>query len=103
MRATWETNVQYLAQVGHFLGGYGAILTTASFSAVLGGGWEPVWIAFAIGVAVAAFKEFYLDVRPPENDSWANSAMDFGFYLGGGGVSLGVTWLLMHYAGTHCA
>jgi hypothetical protein len=95
--ATWENNPQYLAQVGHAFGGAFVILTATLCSIVLHGGWLPIFITLAVGIAAAAFKEFFLDMRAPENDSLANSAMDFGFYILGAAVAMGEAALAMHY------
>jgi hypothetical protein len=94
--STWETNPQYLAQVGHAFGGAFVILTATLFSVVLRGGWVPILVTLGVGVAAAAFKEFFLDLRAPENDSLADSAMDFGFYLLGASVAMGEAALAMH-------
>jgi hypothetical protein len=103
MSATWENNPQYLAQVGHFLGGAIVIVLAALFSIVLGAGWLPILITLGVGIAAAAFKEFYLDRRPPENDSFANSTMDFSFYMLGAAVGVGLTALAMHLLKVHCS
>lgn len=94
--STWETNPQYLAQVGHAFGGAFAILTTTLFSVVLHAGWLPILVTLGVGVLAAAVKEFVLDLLPPESDSLVNSAMDFGFYMLGAAVAMGEAALAMH-------
>jgi hypothetical protein len=96
---SWEENPQYLSQAGHFLGGASIILTAAMFSIALDAGWNPILITFGAGTTVAAFKEFVLDLRKPENDTMPDSLMDFSFYMLGGAVGLGLAALAMSYAG----
>lgn len=95
MSSTFETDPQYLAQVGHGFGGAFVILTATLFSIVLHPRdasdidlWLPILIVLGVGILAAAFKEFFLDMRPPENDSFPNSLMDFGFYLVGASVGM---------------
>ena len=98
----WMSNPQYLAQVGHFLGGALLITITTLFSMVLGAGWVPILVVLGIGVAAATFKEFVFDVSSwGEGDSWSDSLMDWSFYMLGGGVGMGIAWLAHHVA-THC-
>jgi hypothetical protein len=85
-------NEQYLAQVGHFLGGVCLILLVSLFSIVMRAGWAPIWWVFGAGVATASFKEFVFDVSSlGENDSWSDSIMDWSFYMLGGLVGLGLS------------
>jgi hypothetical protein len=93
--SNWEENEQYLAQVGHFLGGAIVIVLATLFSIVCGAGWLPILITLGVGIVAAAVKEFVLDRRPPESDSLANSTMDFAFYMIGAAVGLGVTAFAM--------
>lgn len=94
--SNWETNMQYLAQIGHFFGALSIVVIAALFS---GTNWVPILITISVGVIAAAVKEFVLDVRPPENDSWANSAMDFAFYMLGAAVGTGLVGLEMYLHG----
>lgn len=83
---------QYLAQVGHFLGGAWVV-----FLAGLFGGSGVLAVAFAVGVVVAALKEFVFDVASwGEGDSWSDSAVDFAFYALGGGAGSAVFLLAAH-------
>jgi hypothetical protein len=92
----WMSNPQYLAQVGHFLGAGGLIVTAGLFS---GAAWLPVLVTFGIGVAAASFKEFVFDVASwGEGDSWSDSFMDWAFYMLGGGVGMGLVALAHHFA-----
>jgi hypothetical protein len=94
-RFAWMSNPQYLAQVGHFLGGVCLVVVTALFARYT---WLCVWIAVGIGVACATFKELVFDVSSwGEGDSWGDSFMDLGFYLLGGAVGLGLTALAFHF------
>jgi hypothetical protein len=100
----WESNSQYLAQVGHFLGGAIVLSIAGAFSAVLGAGWEPVWFVLGVGVALASVKEFVLDLLPApygEGDSFGDSLMDWCFYLLGACAGLGVAAELLHLASLH--
>lgn len=79
---SWMSNPQYLAQVGHFLGGTLAVFVSSVFWGETG-----CLRALAIGVVLAAFKEFVIDTSLlgfGEGDSWSDSLMDFSFYVIGG-------------------
>jgi hypothetical protein len=87
----WMSNPQYLAQVGHFLGGVSLITISMLFAVVRGAGWTPTLVTFILGVAAASFKEFVFDVSSwGEGDSWSDSLMDWSFYMLGGGVGMGI-------------
>jgi hypothetical protein len=102
MNFNWMSNPQYLAQIGHFLGAAGLIVTAALFSFTQGAGWEPVWITLGIGVTAATFKEFLFDVSSwGEGDSWSDSIMDWSFYMLGGGVGMCLAAWANHLA-VHC-
>jgi hypothetical protein len=98
----WMSNPQYLAQIGHTLGGYGIILTTTIFAVVLSAGWKPTLIALAVGIVIASLKEFVYDTNTKwgEGDSWSDSLMDWTFYMVGGGLGIGVS-ALVHYLVAH--
>lgn len=87
---TFMNNPQYLAQVGHSLGGCLVITLVALFT----GSMAVCLAALVVGLALAALKEFWYDanyelpVQTPA-DNW----MDFGFYALGGGVGLGLAAL----------
>ena len=69
MSFAWMSNPQYLAQVGHYLGGASLLLTTGLFSLAAGAGWRPVILTLAVGVFAASVKEFVFDVA-----SWGDMA-----------------------------
>ena len=93
---TWMNNSQYLAQVGHFFGAYSLIGTVAVLSMVLGGGWAPILIVLALGVLVAAWKEFWYDMRQElPKQTWGDSLMDFGFYMLGASLAVGMTVVVL--------
>lgn len=93
------SNPQYLAQVGHLLGGVSVIVTAAMFSIATRSGWEPTLVTFAVGVVLASFKEFAFDTSAlGEGDSWADSWMDWAFYMLGGGVGMGLAAWAYHLA-----
>lgn len=88
----WMSSPQYLAQVGHFLGAACLILVASLFAIVMRAGWGPIWWTYAAGVAAASFKEFVFDTASwGEADSWADSIMDWSFYMLGGLVGLGLS------------
>jgi len=82
---------QYLAQVGHFLGGALLVFGAGAF-----GGHRWASAALGAGIALAAFKEFVFDVASwGEGDSWKDSAQDFLFYVLGGVFGAGLfAWAL---------
>lgn len=82
----WMSNPQYLAQVGHFLGGLSVVFVLGAF-----GGHTVMWVTLGLGLFVAALKEFVFDTASwGEGDSWSDSAMDFAFYLLGGLLGMGL-------------
>lgn len=87
----WMSDPQYLAQVGHFLGGLSLVFVVGAFAGREGALWTLVG-----GTALAAIKEFVFDVASwGEGDSWADSAMDFVFYLAGGTAGGGLFLLAL--------
>jgi hypothetical protein len=89
---TWMNNPQYLAQVGHFLGG-GYVMTLATLAALIWahGAGAPLGWTLGVGIAAAAIKEFYYDLRYElPKQTIADSAMDFTFYVVGGLVGAGI-------------
>lgn len=79
-RFAWMSSPQYLAQVGHFLGGALLVFACGAFW-----GHRGAAAALSFGAIAAALKEFVFDVAPwGEGDSWADSAEDFAFYILGG-------------------
>ena len=92
MNVSWMSSPQYLAQIGHLLGGASLILTAALFSAARCTGWTPIMITLVVGIVLASLKEFVFDIIY-EKDSWSDSLMDWTFYLLGGAVGVGVVGL----------
>ena len=87
---TWMNNPQYLAQVGHFLGGASLIMLMA----LIGWNIQYVWIAFLLGSICAGIKEFWYDANYElPKQTWQDNLMDFSFYEIGGGVGTGLTYL----------
>jgi hypothetical protein len=98
---SWMSSPQYLAQVGHFLGGVSLILIASLFSIVLGAGWIPIFWTLGIGIVAASLKEFVFDLASwGEGDTLSDSIMDWSFYMLGGLVGMGLSWwahaLLLH-------
>ncbi len=82
----------------------------------MGAGWNPILITLGIGVGAATYKEFVFDTSllknlpvigkwaffQGEGDSWSDSLMDWSFYMLGGGIGMGISWLAHHLATMHC-
>ena len=84
----WESNPQYLAQVGHFLGGLSIVFVLGAFK-----GHTFMWWTYGILIGVTAAKEFIWDVaKPPygEGDSWSDSLMDWIFWVLGSRAGMGL-------------
>lgn len=82
-------NPQYLAQVGHTLGGCLAIVVTALF-----GGMHAAFIAMPIVAIAAALKEFWYDAKYElPKQYFKDNLMDFVFYELGSLVGLGIAAL----------
>jgi hypothetical protein len=93
----WMNDPQYLAQVGHLLGGAIVVLVAAIFFGARG-----VEVALGVGIAAAAIKEFWFDVHyEAPKQSWGDSAMDFAFYVIGGLVGLLIAILALHLGRLH--
>ncbi len=79
-------NPQYLAQVGHFLGGCLAVVLTAFFW-----GMTASYITLGVGLIAASAKEFWYDLKYEiPKQTFMDSFMDFGFYALGGLIGLGL-------------
>jgi hypothetical protein len=89
----WMNNPQYLAQVGHTLGGLAVIFALRVFFGPVG-----MWIGLVLGVALAAGKEFWYDMKYelPVQTWWA-SIMDFAFYMLGAAAGYGLGELAAHF------
>jgi hypothetical protein len=86
---TWMNNPQYLAQVGHFLGGASLMMLTTMFS------WNLLclWATFGVGLLVAGVKEFWYDANYElPKQSWKDNLMDFSFYALGGLAGVGLSY-----------
>jgi hypothetical protein len=113
MSDTWENNPQYLAQVGHTLGGFGALATTCMVSlAVLlrcpvtslmfAACEHNCLIVLVVGVVAAAVKEFGYDAHYElPKQTFADNLMDFSFYVLGGLLGLGLDVVTLHWLATH--
>ncbi len=91
MNWSWESNPQYLAQVGHFLGGLTIVFVLGAFN-----GRATMWWAYVIVISATAAKEFLWDVaKPPygEGDSWPDSLMDWAFWVLGSSAGAALFWL----------
>lgn len=83
----WMNDANVLAQIGHFLGGYGVVLTAA----FLGGRWAAASLGVAL-LAYAGVKEFWYDANyeiPKQTD--ADNWLDFSMYAAGIVIGLTVT------------
>ncbi|HYX20484.1 MAG TPA: DUF1653 domain-containing protein [Thermoanaerobaculia bacterium] len=89
---TWMNSPQYLAQIGHFLGGASIMILATIFF-----GFVAWWIAFAAVAVAAAIKEFWYDARYElPKQTFGDNLMDFAFYALGSGAGAGVMWLAHH-------
>lgn len=101
---TWMNNPQYLAQVGHFLGGL-CLMLLATLAAIIWGHRDVIPCAtFGVGLLLAGVKEFWYDMKYElPKQTWADSGMDFCFYALGGMVGVTISGLtlfaLQHSAG----
>ena len=86
-------NPQYLAQVGHTLGGAWLVGLPIIF---FGLGWW--WTAWFVLLVLSGLKEFWYDTYygKGEHDSLSDSVMDFAFYQVGAGVACLVMLLAQH-------
>lgn len=86
-------NPQYLAQVGHGLGGAWIIALPVIFA-----GYRSWWMAWVALLVFSAVKEYWYDYawKGGEHDSLSDSNMDFVFYHVGAAVSFGVLTLAHH-------
>lgn len=86
-------NEQYLAQVGHFLGGAWLIGLSVIFF-----GFHWWWVAWAVVLILSSVKEFWYDTTysKGEHDSLSDSVMDWAFYQVGAGIATLVMLLAQH-------
>lgn len=82
----WMKSEPWLANVGHVLGGYGAILTAWTLTHVT---WHIIatWCA---GTAAALVKEYIIDLREESDETVLSSTVDFVGYVAGAGVATGL-------------
>lgn len=84
---------QYLAQVGHFLGG-AALMFLACVFAGFAPTWWVAWICIALAAAV---KEYWYDANYElPKQTFSDNTMDFAFYQLGAGVGVLVSWFAHH-------
>lgn len=88
----WMNDPQYLAQIGHTLGGAWLLALPCFF---LG---HQVWHWAWLGIfAYAAVKEFFYDARyEVPKQTFGDNLMDFLFYQLGAGLGAGLVFLLAH-------
>jgi len=71
-------SVPWLANVGHFLGGYGVVLTAAFWGARS----VELWVTGLLA-AFVLFKEYFLDLRYESGETVGSSTVDaLGYALG---------------------
>lgn len=91
LKNKWMNDPKVLAQIGHVLGGYAAVLTARYVS----GGELAAVIVAGLVVAYAAVKEFWYDKNyeiPVQTD--ADDVLDFSMYCVGTIIGLGVSIFL---------
>lgn len=88
----------FVATNSHWLGGYAIVVTpVALFSSERG-----MWIAAAVLVPVAAFKEFYIDPHyetADESGGDSGDVIDFVGYMAGMVLALGAYYLTARFRG----
>jgi hypothetical protein len=83
------TNANFLAQIGHTLGGVLFVLVPTIFL-----GFHQIWIGGAILLVWALLKEFAYDLKYElPKQSFGDSLLDFVFYMLGGALGIGVASL----------
>lgn len=83
-------DAQYLAQVGHFLGGAWVVFLCGLF-----GGETAMWVGLGVWIVATSLKEFWFDIVK-ERDGWPNSIMDWIFWQLGEAAGIGVFFLATH-------
>lgn len=73
-------SVTWLANVGHVLAGYGALLTVGFWSANL-------LTAWAVLLVYVVLKEYVLDLMYESGETWLSSTFDALGYLAGAGAA----------------
>ena len=90
---TWMNNPQYLAQVGHTLGG----VTIVTMSCIAFG-FHVGWIVALIVLIATAIKEFWYDMKYElPKQSWSDSTMDFAFWQIGQAIGMTAMWAASYY------
>ncbi len=88
LQNSWMTNPTFLAQAAHFFGAVSVVMTTGYFNMNAG------WIAGCILAVLAAFKEFWYDLRfELPKQTVGDSALDMLFYLLGDIFAIGLLFL----------
>lgn len=88
----WMENLQNVADLGHFAGGYAILFTTL----VLSPWW---WLTLSVEglfVALVAWKEGYYDLRDETGETWKTSAEDAAGWLLGHGVAWALAFFTHH-------
>jgi len=86
----WMNDPQYLAQIGHFFGGYALMVTTIFVCTALGTGLTPIVVVLGLWIAYGLGKEFWYDMRYElPRQTWKDSGQDFAFLVLGAVVGLG--------------
>ncbi len=91
---SWMNNAQYLAQIGHTLGGAWLVALPVIFL-----GFAPAWwIAWGVLALATGIKEFWYDARYERDpvQTWQDNLMDFTFYQAGALLVTPVLWLAHH-------
>jgi len=92
--ADWMKSETWLANVGHVLAGYGAILTAWAFTHATVH-LVDTWIALTI---YAILKEYVFDLRFESGETVLSSTVDFVGYIGGAGLGTVVVELARAFA-----
>lgn len=99
----WMKSEQWLANIGHFLGGAAYVFLFGIWSrlpivARAFGPWWPLSLVTLIGVAGAAAKEYLGDLHEESDETVASSTEDFLGYVLGGAVAWANILLAHHFS-----
>jgi hypothetical protein len=84
----WMNDPTFLAQSAHFFGAMATIMTVAHFTGRTGG-----LITAGVFTAAAIVKEFWYDLKYElPKQSFADSFLDFTFYMVGVGLAAAILW-----------
>jgi hypothetical protein len=89
----WMKSVTWLANAGHFLGGFVVIAIATMWSKD-----DAYWISAVtvFGLMLAAVKEYYIDLTFESDETVLSSTIDLAGYVAGAAVAW-LNWWALHY------